>query len=939
MFFYLHRRIGAAGVALALALGSFVGAVATAYATTSAAWVSSVSPAAGKVAGGTRITVNGLHFWHVRAVLFGTTPGTNVRILSSTRLQVTAPAHGCGIVHVRVRTTVGTSPTHSTDRYTYIAPPRISSMTPNTGSTSGGVRLTIRGSSFVRVTKVLLGSSLGISIRTLSTSSLQVTAPAHTASTVGIRVQTPYGTSAPVAADAFQYIAPPTITSLTPAQGPISGGAAVTITGSGLVDATNVTFGTTPATSFTVGANKDIVATAPEHAAGSVDVRVTTPYGISSASTGDRYTYIGPPTVSYIADPASGETTGGTTAHIYGTNFVGTPSVTFDGIPATNVSVFNSTRVDATAPAHPEGVVDVRVTTAYGMSALSAGDQYRYRPAPSITLGSPTVVDPTRGGGFPQSISCPSTTFCLSADRLGNVFTFNGSSWTAPSRTAPAGLQYVSCPTPDLCAAYGHNGEAATFSAGSWSTTSRIDPSGQQPQGLSCPSATFCAAVDYSGDAITFNPNTLAVLSNDFVVGGEHLQAVSCTSPSFCVAVAYATAFVYNGFSWSAGTQITPNAGPYLANVSCAGSTFCVAVDEHGGALTFNGSAWSAPTVVDTQSLTAVSCVSQTACVAIDKGGNVSSFDGSTWSTPSQGHDWNSSWAISCSTATFCGAVSGWGDAETFDGTHTTYAHDVDSPNNVSAVSCPSTTFCAAVDMSGSALTFNGTTWTTPSMVDNAGELVSVSCVSAIFCAATDVHGNALTFDGAHWSTPDNVAGSGPYFGKVSCASTSFCIATGAAGSVTEYTGAGWSSPIQIDSRSLQDVSCPTTTFCMATDEVGHYALFDGTSWTAPATATTYGVFAVSCTSPTFCGATGNSLGAAVYNGSSWAADNNAGRLGDVACTSPSFCVSANGGYLSTYDGNVWSMQVYEPPLGSAFSCATPTFCMFFAGGSVILGQ
>lgn len=401
MRFDLRRDMGAVGLALTLVIGTLIATATQVAAAAALPWVSSVSPSTGKVTGGTRLTVTGLHFWDVRSVLFGTTPGTSVRVLSSTKLQVTAPAHSAEVVHIRVRTAAGMSSTHSTDRFTFIAAPKIGSLTPNTSSTGGGARLTIRGSAFVHVTKVLFGTVPGSALRVSSASSLQVTAPPHTAGRVGIRVQTLYGLSHTGTASAFAYVAGPTIASLTPAQGAIGGGTHVIISGSGFLGATHVMFGTTPATSFNVNSNGEIAATAPAQGAGSVNVGVTTPYGTSTASAGDRFTYIGAPTVTYLAEPASGGTGGGTAAHIFGTNFVGTPTVTFDGLPATNVSVLNSTQIDVTAPPHAAGLVDVRVATAYGTSAISAGDRYRYRPSASIALGSPTLVDPPRGGRIP----------------------------------------------------------------------------------------------------------------------------------------------------------------------------------------------------------------------------------------------------------------------------------------------------------------------------------------------------------------------------------------------------------------------------------------------------------------------------------------------------------------------------------------------------------
>ena len=91
---------------------------------------------------------------------------------------------------------------------------------------------------------------------------------------------------------ACEYQGPvPVVTVLNPTSGPTSGGTSVTITGTGFTRATAVKVGTTAATGFTVNSSTKITAKAPAHAAGVVDVRVTTPGGTSAVVTADRYTY------------------------------------------------------------------------------------------------------------------------------------------------------------------------------------------------------------------------------------------------------------------------------------------------------------------------------------------------------------------------------------------------------------------------------------------------------------------------------------------------------------------------------------------------------------------------------------------------------------------------------------------------------------------------
>ncbi len=62
---------------------------------------------------------------------------------------------------------------------------------------------------------------------------------------------------------------------------------------------------------------------------------------------------------------------------------------------------------------------------------------------------------------------------------------------------------------------------------------------------------------------------------------------------------------------------VDPSGG--LTSVSCESKSACVAVDAHGRAVTWNGSRWSAPALIDPHGsgLTSVSCVAG-GCVAVD---------------------------------------------------------------------------------------------------------------------------------------------------------------------------------------------------------------------------------------------------------------------------------------------------------------------------------
>lgn len=80
------------------------------------------------------------------------------------------------------------------------------------------------------------------------------------------------------------------LTNVSPPSGPASGGTGVTLTGVGLTGATSVTFGGVAATSVNVVNSTTVTAVTPAHAAGVVDVMITTPGG--SAPDANGYTYL-----------------------------------------------------------------------------------------------------------------------------------------------------------------------------------------------------------------------------------------------------------------------------------------------------------------------------------------------------------------------------------------------------------------------------------------------------------------------------------------------------------------------------------------------------------------------------------------------------------------------------------------------------------------------
>ena len=172
--------------------------------------------------------------------------------------------------------------------------PAVSSISVTSGPTAGHVRLTVHGSGFTGLTKVLFGGAHAGALHVASSHTITLTVPAHAAARLNVRVVTSHGTSAVTRHDVFTYVAPPKITSLSAKAVMVTGGTRIVVHGSSFVHVRRVLFGTTPGTKLHVTSAKTLAVTVPAHVAGVVDVRVVTSYGKSSTHTVDRFSFVGP---------------------------------------------------------------------------------------------------------------------------------------------------------------------------------------------------------------------------------------------------------------------------------------------------------------------------------------------------------------------------------------------------------------------------------------------------------------------------------------------------------------------------------------------------------------------------------------------------------------------------------------------------------------------
>jgi len=267
----------------------------------------------------------------------------------------------------------------------------------------------------------------------------------------------------------------PSVSSVTPSDGPTAGGTSIVIDGAGFTGATDVLIGTSDLTPcpgtpscFTQPSDTEIDLTTPSNVAGTSDVQVVSAGGTSPTNTpADYFTYLDQPTVANVASPASEGATGIT---VTGTGFAipgppATSAVTeVDLIPTfTGPTVALTTQctttgqadcfdftddkhmpIDLPAASILPGQYDTVVVTPGGTSTTSSNDQLVVQqPVPTVTSVTP---DTGHASGGPPAVTIGGTNFkgtgftTIGVSFGGNAATtFSITDATTITATPPAG--------------------------------------------------------------------------------------------------------------------------------------------------------------------------------------------------------------------------------------------------------------------------------------------------------------------------------------------------------------------------------------------------------------------------------------------------------------------------------------------------------------------
>ncbi len=535
--------------------------------------ISSLSPTSGPV--GTSVTISGSNFGSTQGTSTVTFNGTAATPTSWSATSIVVPVPS-GAITGNVIVTVGGA---ASNGVSFTVTPSITSLSPTSGPV--GTSVTISGSNF--------GSTQGSSTVTFngtvatpsSWSAASIVVPVPSSATNGNVVVTIGG----VASNGVSFTVAPSISSLSPASGPV--GISVTIGGSsfGSTQGTStVTFNGTAATPTSWNAASIVVPVPSGATTGNVLVSVG-----GLASNGVSFTVT--PGISSLS-PTSGPV--GTSVTITGTNFgstQGTSTVTFNGTTATP-SIWSPTSIVVPVPS---GATNGNVVVTVGGLA-SNGVSFTVTPGISS-------LSPTSG---PVGISVTITGTNFGSTQGTSTVTFNGTaatptSWSATSIVVPVPSGATNGNVVVTVGGVASNGVSFSITPGISSLSPASGPAG--------------SSVTISGSNFGSTQGTSTVTFNGTAATPTSWSATSITVPVPSGAttgnvVVTVGGIASNGISFTVTpapsiTSISPTSGAAGTSVTISGSNF--GSTQGASTVTFNGTVaainpdptkWSATSIV-----------------------------------------------------------------------------------------------------------------------------------------------------------------------------------------------------------------------------------------------------------------------------------------------------------------------------------------------------
>ncbi len=341
----------------------------------------------------TEVTLTGDLFPADAAVTFGGVPGSVLSVTPTTLVTLAPPGPSGTSVDIRVTGANGEATLPRAFHYEDPAAPVLAGTTPSTGLFHAPGTVVLEGQDFDSwfPIAVTFGGAPATDVTWLSDTSVSCTAPAGTQGATGDVVLTQNGHDS-VLPGAWTWVGS-AIASVDPAAGHPAVETPVTITGSLFAPDTTVTFGGTSASVVTVTSEQLDVLAPPGARGAVVDVVVAGSDGTDMLVGGFAYDDPPPPVLAAV-DPAEALFHAPGTVTLTGSDFdpYFATTVTFGGLPATDVVVISPTTITATAPANTQGAIGDVVVTQDGLSSTL--------PAAFGWIGT-SIADVTPSTGHP----------------------------------------------------------------------------------------------------------------------------------------------------------------------------------------------------------------------------------------------------------------------------------------------------------------------------------------------------------------------------------------------------------------------------------------------------------------------------------------------------------------------------------------------------------
>lgn len=361
--------------------------------------LSSVSPKIGSPAGGSKITVIGQGIQPGIEVRVGSGLCQSLQVLSTSELTCIVPAFGFEGFQDITGTNPDGSKSSISKAFQYNFPPSISFVNPSSGVVTGGIRITLRGSRLAPKTQVSVGGKTCVQMRVASTQNVSCVVQPHSEGQHRVVVTNQLGQESSEDVQ-FSYFTPTRITSVTPTVGPLSGGNAITVLGTGFRSGARVQVGSANCSNVSLVSSTELKCQISGTArAGSVTVTVTNTDG-QRAALANAYTFRAAPRLQSIS-PGRGTPVGGIVLALQGSGFVRGAAVKVGTVDCSAVKWTSASRMSCTLPALSPGSYSVFVVNPEGqVSPAQAAATFQVDSEKWVQTNGSSCVSVCQGQGY-----------------------------------------------------------------------------------------------------------------------------------------------------------------------------------------------------------------------------------------------------------------------------------------------------------------------------------------------------------------------------------------------------------------------------------------------------------------------------------------------------------------------------------------------------------